>query len=309
MDSVELKPYLRVLHDQGISLKAEIEAFLDSWPIKEDNREGKFEDLSTEKRTEVDALITSIRKWFNLLKSQILPHLLYDQTYLYYLLRRVEACIKKMSYKRPYPESMPSTIILQESKIRGLMASLDDRKSDIEVYSSLKDAKNDAAAAMITAISLIESVPEDALPLQSRQSVDVPHYNPNSAFILMWMDPNHHELDDVCNAIKDVCRDYGIQALRADDIQHEDKITDLVLANIAQSEFLIADLTGERPNVYYEIGYAHALGKRPILYRKEGTSLHFDLSVHNVPEYKNITELKQLLKKRFDAILGRTPNG
>lgn len=31
----------------------------------------------------------------------------------------------------------------------------------------------------------------------------------------------------------------------------------------------------------------------------------FDLSVHNVPEYKNITELKELLTKRFEAILGR----
>ncbi|TNJ39117.1 hypothetical protein FGF66_05985 [Chlorobaculum thiosulfatiphilum] len=308
MDSVELKPYLRALHDQGISLKAEIEAFLDSWPVNEDNRADQFDDLPTEKRIEVDSLITSIRKWFNLLKSQILPHLLYDQTYLYYLLRRVEACIKKMSYKRPYPESMPSMITIRASEMQGLFSS-DNRKSDIEVYSSLEDAKNDAVVAMDTAISLIESVPEDAIPIQSRQSVEVPHYNPNSAFILMWMDHNHHELDDVCNAIKEVCSNYGIQALRADDIQHEDKITDLVLANIAQSEFLIADLTGERPNVYYEIGYAHALGKRPILYRKEGTSLHFDLSVHNVPEYKNITELKQLLKKRFDAILGRTPNG
>lgn len=308
MDSIELKPYLRVLHEQGIALKTDIQAFLDSWPIKEDNSEEEFEDLPSEKRKKGEFLITNVRKWFNLLKSQILPHLLYDQTYLYYLLRRVEASITKMSYIRPYPESIPSTITLIQSDTLWPEYNQYNRKRDIEVFSTLENAKKDVASAIDTAVSLIESVPEDAMPIQSRQPLEVLRYEPNSAFILMWMDPKHHELDDVCNAIKEVCKEFGIRALRADDIQHEDKITDLVLSSIAQSEFLIADLTGERPNVYYEIGYAHALGKRPILYRKEGTCLHFDLSVHNVPEYRNITHLKQHLKMRFESMLGRTPN-
>ena len=121
----------------------------------------------------------------------------------------------------------------------------------------------------------------------------------------MSMDPTNPNLEDVVNAIKETCTAFGLQALRADDVEHQDEITDVILDHIRQSEFLIADLTGERPNVYYEVGYAHALRKRPILFRKTGTKLHFDLAVHNVPEFGNVTVLKKLLTERLEHMLGR----
>ncbi len=305
MEPIKLKPYLRTLYDQGVSLRSSIGTFLSSWPTGSD-RDLEFDEAPDDFRRDGNALITDVRKWFNLLKAQVLAHLLYDQQYVYYLLRQAEAAIKKNKYRRPYPESMPSTIGIRDSHVLRLLGSTDDRKSDIEVFSTLEEARKEALSAMDSAISLIESVPDDAIPVApSYPSAEARSFTPNSAFILMWMDPGHPELDDVCNAIKEVCQDFGIRALRADDVQHEDRITEVVLSNIAESEFLIADLTGERPNVYYEVGFAHALGKRPILYRKAGTRLHFDLSVHNVREYKNITELKMLLKARFEAITGR----
>jgi hypothetical protein len=54
-------------------------------------------------------------------------------------------------------------------------------------------------------------------------------------------------------------------------------------------------------------GYAHASGKRPILFREEGKRLHFDLLVHNVPAYKNTTDLKAKLRVRLSAMLGKSP--
>lgn len=128
-----------------------------------------------------------------------------------------------------------------------------------------------------------------------------------TAFVIMAIDPEKPELVDVLQAIKESCKVFGIEARRVDEIEHQDKITNVILDEIRSCEFLIADLSHERPNVYYEIGYAHALNKKPILYRRKGTKIHFDLSLHNIPEYQNTTELKQALTKRLEAILGRSP--
>lgn len=129
----------------------------------------------------------------------------------------------------------------------------------------------------------------------------------NTAFIIMQINPENAGLEDILNTIKSVAKNFGIDALRADEIQHEDKITDVILNKIKTSEFIIADLTGERPNVYYEVGYAHSEGKRPILVREKGAKLHFDLSIHNVPEYRNNKQLENILIKKFQNITGSLP--
>lgn len=129
----------------------------------------------------------------------------------------------------------------------------------------------------------------------------------NTAFVIMPIDPSRPELEDVLDTIKSVAASFGISAYRADELEHQDVITNVVLDHIRTCQYLIADLSLERPNVYYEIGYAHALGKQPILYRRTGTRLHFDLSVHNVPEYGNARELRELLTKRLRALTKAQP--
>lgn len=134
----------------------------------------------------------------------------------------------------------------------------------------------------------------------------IPVGESSDVFVLMNMDPLDPSLDDVLNGIKEVCARFGLEAMRIDEEEHSDQITSRIIQRIRESDIIIADLSGERPNVYYEVGFAHALEKRPILYRRSGTKLHFDLSVHNVPEYTNLTELKERLHGRLEAILGRS---
>ena len=145
-----------------------------------------------------------------------------------------------------------------------------------------------------------DTVPAQPVSIGRRAT---PAYSANTAFLMMW---NNKVLDDVTDAAKEVFSDFGVIAQRADDIEHDGAITPQILAEIERSEFLFADLTGARPNVYYEIGFAHALGKRGILCRKSGTEVHFDLAGHNCPEYDNLKDLKAMLRKRFESITGRS---
>lgn len=300
-----LPPNIQQLHGEGVGLKIRVLAFLDRWPLANDAEPIDLKSTEASHKEAVNELIIETRTWFNALNAEVSPYLLHDKQFLYYTLREVEASIKKMKYVRPYPTQGTQTVTVVEQD-RGFwgFSGVRDNRADIDEDTNLDTAKKAATIAMDVALSLVESVPSSISNQLPRQYLQRGH-TPNTAFILMWMDPSHAELDDVSNAIKEVCQGFGIRALRADDVEHQDKITDLILQQIDSSEFLIADLTGERPNVYYEIGYAHATGKRPILYRRHDTKLHFDLSVHNVPEYKNITELRELLTKRFEAILGR----
>jgi nucleoside 2-deoxyribosyltransferase len=168
----------------------------------------------------------------------------------------------------------------------------------IEEYLALRYGQNGVPPSI--------EVKEISLPVRS-PSQPTAEYVPGTAFIMMPIQRQDPSNTLVHETLKQTFASFDIRAERADDIDHDGKITELILTRIRESEFLIADLTGERPSVYYEIGYAHALRKRVMIYRREGTPVHFDLSVHNAPAYVDEADLKKQLTRRLTEAVGRSP--
>lgn len=217
--------------------------------------------------------------------------------------KSMRAALKLRSYHYAEPD-----VIHDEGNVLGLRPASQSEGHGL----SPEDAAAkfaDCVQTLGAVLRLIEASNRD-MPLSAvAASIPPAKYRAGTAFIMMWMDPKHPELTDVADAVRSVFRSFEIRAVRADDIEHEELITDRVLNEIRTAEFLFADLTGMRPNVYYEVGYAHALGKRVILFRKSGTGVHFDLAGYNCPEYENLRDLKEKLSRRLVSITNRNPLG
>jgi len=54
---------------------------------------------------------------------------------------------------------------------------------------------------------------------------------------------------------------------------------------IERAAVVIAEITPRNPNVFYEVGYAHALGKPTILLARRGSELPFDIRSYRVVFY------------------------
>ena len=122
------------------------------------------------------------------------------------------------------------------------------------------------------------------------------------AFIAMPMDSEDHALVDVLEAVKEAANKCGVHAERIDEPQSNERITDRILESIQKAEYVIVDLTNSRPNVFFEAGYAHGIGKVPIYFARQGTKLEFDLKDYPVLFFRNLKELKESIEKRIRGL-------
>jgi len=128
------------------------------------------------------------------------------------------------------------------------------------------------------------------------------------AFIAMWFSPEMESARaNIINAIKDC----GYVPVIIDDKEHNNQIVPEIFFEIQRSKFIVADLTGHRNGVYYEAGYAQALGKEVIMTCKNNNfeERHFDVAQKNTICWMDENDLYNRILKRIESTVGKRNGG
>jgi hypothetical protein len=108
-------------------------------------------------------------------------------------------------------------------------------------------------------------------------------------------------------AIKPTVESCGYKCIRVDREPRSDEIMRQIRDGIENSAVVIVDLTDDRPNCYFEAGYASALGKTIIFQRlhsppKYELASHFDVLPYPIFLYGTLADLRKGLRRRLDAL-------
>ncbi|AVB75916.1 hypothetical protein [Methanococcus maripaludis] len=110
--------------------------------------------------------------------------------------------------------------------------------------------------------------------------------------------------------IKPLMTSLDLDCMRADDIFDTKPIIEDIWKCINEARIIIADLTHRNPNVFYELGLAHALGKEVITITQNIADIPFDVRHMRIIEYsytpRGVEKLQNDLKKTIETILNRT---
>ena len=106
--------------------------------------------------------------------------------------------------------------------------------------------------------------------------------------------------------IAPVCNTCGFEAVRVDQLNQSDSITQTILDMLIQSELVIADITGHNPNAFYEMGYRACTGKPMIHLKEKGEPIPFDIASirtfdYDLTDLDSVAEIKSRLEQTVSS--------
>jgi len=113
--------------------------------------------------------------------------------------------------------------------------------------------------------------------------------------------PIKPEFNDIYKfGIKGAADDVGAYAERLDEQIFTEGMLDRIFNQISKADVVVADMSGRNPNVFYEVGYAHALGKIVLLQTQTAEDIPFDLKHRQHTVYTGIDDLRRALVPRLE---------
>jgi hypothetical protein len=117
-------------------------------------------------------------------------------------------------------------------------------------------------------------------------------------FVIMPFDQEWSDVYDL--GIKPACTAAGARCERVDEQMFLENILERIYGQIEKADFIVAEMTGRSPNVFYEAGYARGVRKPTILLTQRVEDIPFDLRHYPHIVYGNsISTLKTELRKKI----------
>lgn len=136
------------------------------------------------------------------------------------------------------------------------------------------------------------------------QVFSVPDKEQNKKLVAVMLPFKHVKTFE---AIKRGCDQLNLECKKADDIWENSTIIQDIFDLIFTSEVVIADFTGKNPNVFYEVGIAHTLGKTVIPITQSIEDVPSDLGHHRalkyLPNKEGYAVMVEELKKRLLTLI------
>jgi nucleoside 2-deoxyribosyltransferase len=191
--------------------------------------------------------------------------------------------------------NMKNATFLRIYKTEGSISATES-KSIIDQIGEKEFQRNDCTPEFLNKVKAEHAGPQLTSLLQKA-------FQPAKPQVFVVMKFGDEILDSAYKeSFKPTIKKFKLSCVRIDEIEDSKKISDQILEMIAESKYVIADLSGARPNCYYEAGFAHALGKEIILTIRDGESAHFDLQGHRFIQWKTESDLRRQLTKRLKAL-------
>jgi hypothetical protein len=121
-------------------------------------------------------------------------------------------------------------------------------------------------------------------------------------FVIM---PYTDDMEPIYDGIDAAASSVGLKAQRVKDVQGDYRITDKIMEMILSSRLVVADITHERPNVYFELGFARGIGKTVITIARRDAKIHFDVKDWTYITYIDSRLLERDLRERLEFEIER----